>query len=117
VRAKVAHVFCVIKYQFGYRKVRYKGLVKNTAPMFALTALAKTTSPVELNHARQPLNADKPVVQTILRFIVVPKISTKDWREEDSASQYLWTRFFQTLSPIPTERSEAPASGRVFQLA
>jgi len=40
VRAKVEHVFRVIKCQFGYRKVRYRGLVKNEAQMFSLMALA-----------------------------------------------------------------------------
>ena len=40
VRAKVEHVFRVIKCQFGYRKVRYRGLFKNTAQMFSLMALA-----------------------------------------------------------------------------
>lgn len=40
VRAKVEHVFRVIKCQFGYRKVRYKGLAKNAAQMFSLMALA-----------------------------------------------------------------------------
>jgi transposase, IS5 family len=40
VRAKVEHVFRVIKCQFGYRKVRYCGLFKNTAQMFSLMALA-----------------------------------------------------------------------------
>jgi IS5 family transposase len=33
-------VFRVIKCQFGYRKVRYRGLFKNTAQMFSLMALA-----------------------------------------------------------------------------
>ena len=40
VRAKVEHVFRVIKCQFGYRRLRYRGLAKNTAQMFTLTALA-----------------------------------------------------------------------------
>jgi len=40
VRAKVEHVFRVIKCQFGYRKVRYRGLAKNEAQMFSLMALA-----------------------------------------------------------------------------
>ena len=40
VRAKVEHVFRVLKCQFGYRKVRYRGLVKNGAQLFALLALA-----------------------------------------------------------------------------
>ena len=40
VRAKVEHVFRVIKCQFGYRKVRYRGLAKNEAQIFSLMALA-----------------------------------------------------------------------------
>ena len=40
VRAKVEHAFRVLKCQFGYRKVRYRGLVKNAAQVFALLALA-----------------------------------------------------------------------------
>lgn len=40
VRAKVEHVFRVLKCQFGYRKVRYRGLAKNGAQVFALLALA-----------------------------------------------------------------------------
>ena len=40
VRAKVEHVFRVIKCQFGYRRVRYRGMAKNAAQMFTLTALA-----------------------------------------------------------------------------
>ena len=40
VRAKVGQVFRVIKCQFGYRKVHYRGLFKNTAQMFSLMALA-----------------------------------------------------------------------------
>jgi IS5 family transposase len=40
VRAKVEHVFRVIKCQFGYRKARYRGLAKNAAQMFSLMALA-----------------------------------------------------------------------------
>ena len=33
-------MFRVIKYQFGYRKVRYRGLAKNEARMFRLMALS-----------------------------------------------------------------------------
>jgi len=40
VRAKVEHVFRVMKCQFGYRKVRYRGLAKNAAQVFSLLALA-----------------------------------------------------------------------------
>jgi len=52
VRAKVEHVFRVIKCQFGYRKVRYRGLAKNEARMFSLMALAN------LYLARRCLKAD-----------------------------------------------------------
>jgi IS5 family transposase len=38
--AKVEHVFRVIKYQFGYHKVRYRGIEKNGAQVFALLAQA-----------------------------------------------------------------------------
>ena len=40
VRAKVEHVFRVLKCQFGYRKVRYRGIAKNGAQVFTLFALA-----------------------------------------------------------------------------
>jgi IS5 family transposase len=40
VRAKVEHIFRVVKCQFGYRKVRYRGIEKNGAQLFALFALA-----------------------------------------------------------------------------
>jgi IS5 family transposase len=40
VRAKVEHVFRILKCQFGYRKVRYRGIVKNGAQVFSLLALA-----------------------------------------------------------------------------
>ena len=39
-RAKVEHSFRVIKCQFGYRKTRYRGLVKNTAQLITLVALS-----------------------------------------------------------------------------
>jgi len=40
VRAKVEHPFRVIKQQFGYAKVRYRGLAKNTARLTMLFALS-----------------------------------------------------------------------------
>jgi len=40
VRAKVEHPFRVIKRQFGFVKVRYKGLAKNTAQIATLFALS-----------------------------------------------------------------------------
>lgn len=39
VRAKVEHPFQVIKCQWGFGKVRYKGLFKNTMQLFALFSL------------------------------------------------------------------------------
>ena len=40
VRAEVEHPFRVIKCQFGFTKVRYKGLAKNTAQLITLFALS-----------------------------------------------------------------------------
>lgn len=40
VRAKVEHVFGVVKGQFGFRKTRYRGLQKQTAKLNILFALA-----------------------------------------------------------------------------
>lgn len=40
VRAKVEHPFRVVKRQFGYAKVRYRGLAKNTAQVLTLFALS-----------------------------------------------------------------------------
>ena len=39
IRAKVEHPFRVLKRQFGYAKVRYRGLAKNTAQIVTLFAL------------------------------------------------------------------------------
>lgn len=40
IRAKVEHPFRVVKRQFGYTKVRYRGLKKNTAQLVTLFALS-----------------------------------------------------------------------------
>jgi len=40
IRARVEHVFRVIKRQFGYTKVRYKGIAKNAAQVFSLIGLS-----------------------------------------------------------------------------
>jgi len=40
IRAKVEHPFRVLKRQFGFAKVRYRGLKKNTAQLFTLFALS-----------------------------------------------------------------------------
>jgi IS5 family transposase len=39
-RARVEHPFHVVKNLFRHRKVRYRGLARNTAPLFSLFALA-----------------------------------------------------------------------------
>jgi len=39
-RAKGEHAFLVVKHLWGYRKVRYKGLLKNAAQVFSIFALA-----------------------------------------------------------------------------
>jgi len=40
IRAKVEHPFRVIKQQFGFTKVRYRGLAKNTTQIATLFALS-----------------------------------------------------------------------------
>jgi transposase, IS5 family len=40
IRAKVEHPFRVIKCQFGHRKVRYRGLTKNTSQLVVMFALS-----------------------------------------------------------------------------
>ncbi len=40
IRSGAEHLFRIIKRQFGYTRVRYKGLVKNAAQMFTLVGLA-----------------------------------------------------------------------------
>ena len=40
VRAKVEHPFRVVKCQFRHTKVRYRGLMKNTAQLITLFALS-----------------------------------------------------------------------------
>ena len=48
VRAKVDHPFRVIKRQFGFIKVRYCGLKKNTAQLFTLFVLSNRKG--SMNH-------------------------------------------------------------------
>lgn len=40
VRAKGEHIFLIVKHLWQYKKVRYKGLLKNAAQVFSLFALA-----------------------------------------------------------------------------
>jgi len=39
IRSKVEHPFHIVKNLFGYKKARYKGLVKNGAQMYSLFGL------------------------------------------------------------------------------
>ena len=40
VRSRVEHVFAVVKRQFGFSKVRYRGLAKNATRAFVVLGLA-----------------------------------------------------------------------------
>jgi hypothetical protein len=55
IRAKVEHAFSMIKQRFGYSKVRYRGLAKNTNRLYMLAGFAN------LLRARNiyPLRRDK----------------------------------------------------------
>lgn len=60
VRARVEHQFRVVKQQFGYNKVRYHGLVKNTAQsviLFALSNLWMVRRPMFTSIGDAPLMA------------------------------------------------------------
>eukprot|EP01038_Epipyxis_sp_PR26KG_P018130 gene18132-biopygen5350 len=50
IRAKVEHPFRVLKRQFGFTKVRYRGLAKNTAQIVTLFALGNLW--LVLNHSK-----------------------------------------------------------------
>ena len=52
LRAKVEHPFRVIKRQFGYAKVRYRGLAKNAAQVLTLFALSNLW--MSRRHLMQP---------------------------------------------------------------
>jgi len=56
VRAKVEHAFRIVKYLWGYTKVRYKGLYKNAVQVFSLFALAN------LYMVRHELKMNKGIV-------------------------------------------------------
>ncbi len=51
LRAKVEHPFRIIKRQFGYTKVRYRGLFKNAQQLYLLFALSN------IYHVRRALMA------------------------------------------------------------
>ncbi len=44
IRSKIEHVFRIIKCQFGYKKVVYRGLKKNENRLYALFACANLYS-------------------------------------------------------------------------
>lgn len=54
VRARGEHAFHVVKRLWGFRKVRYRGLAKNTARAFTLFALANLYL---MRHRVRPLGA------------------------------------------------------------
>ncbi len=77
IRARVEHPFHVIKNLFGHRKVRYKGLVKNTAQLFSLFGLAN------LVLARKLLLASLAGEQSVLSAQSAPEMARnerKAWR-------------------------------------
>jgi hypothetical protein len=59
IRSGVEHVFRVIKQQFGYTKVRYKGLAKNAAQVFPLIGLSN------LYLARRAMLTDQRFLSTV----------------------------------------------------
>ena len=56
MRAKVEHAFHVLKCQFGFTKVRYRGLEKNVNHLFAAFALVNIAGVMRLRQAGMPGN-------------------------------------------------------------
>lgn len=54
IRAKVEHPFHVVKNLFRHRKVRYRGLLKNTAQLFTLFGLANLVLAGRLTSSQRP---------------------------------------------------------------
>ncbi len=54
IRARVEHAYHVVKHLWGFRKVRYRGLAKNTVRVFAVFALANLYL---LRHRLRPTGA------------------------------------------------------------
>lgn len=50
IRAKVEHPFRIIKQQFGFTKVRYKGLAKNTGQLFVLFCTGQLVDGTQRNY-------------------------------------------------------------------
>ena len=57
IRAKVEHPFRVIKRQFGYTKVRYRGLKKNTAAQDAVCAIEPVDGAPSIAGSAAPVSA------------------------------------------------------------
>jgi IS5 family transposase len=55
VRCKVEHAFKIIKCEFGYRKVRYRGLAKNANRLFVLFACANLLMCVRAGRKLRPV--------------------------------------------------------------
>jgi IS5 family transposase len=67
VRAKVEHVFRVIKCQFGYRKVRYRGIAKNGAQVFSL--LARLPETIAAHAPTGQVAAPPSSIRNLRRFL------------------------------------------------
>ena len=55
VRCKVEHAFKIIKCDFGYRKVRYRGLGKNANQQFVLLACANLLMCIRAGRKPKPV--------------------------------------------------------------
>jgi len=57
IRSRIEHIFRIIKNQFGYTKVRYKGLMKNAAQVFSLIGLSNLYKVRKVLMAKQEKSA------------------------------------------------------------
>ncbi|GAD24545.1 hypothetical protein AVS7_04305 [Acidovorax sp. MR-S7] len=119
IRAKVEHPFRVIKRQFGHVKVRYRGLVKNTAQLHTLFALsnlwmARSTlmgaqACVRLQTAERPGNGPKTAS---------PRVLAKLRRRIGLAAphQHISKRIAQTFLNATTQCQSLDGGGRNTRL-
>lgn len=69
IRAKVEHLFRVIKPQFGHMKVRYRGLAKNTAQLHTLFAISNLGTARRQQHPEYGLCVRENCIEFAARLL------------------------------------------------
>lgn len=85
IRAKVEHVFRIVKRQFGYTRTRYRGLYKNGQQIFCLLALAN----IYIVRQKLPPLAGQLRRQFGTCAVKIPNISAKRPKNSPFTRNYL----------------------------